>query len=69
MISFHFFGLWLQNTEWTVVINHEKIDREDEEKEERHPEAPRFGGFFSLTFPSGSQITYLVSERLSWCII
>lgn len=59
-------------TELTVVINHKKRDGEDEEKEKntsRRP--PPLSGvfFFSLTSPSGSQITHLVSERLSWCII
>lgn len=58
----------LQNTELTVVINHEKMDREDEERK-KDIQKPPFLVVFSLTFPSGSKITHLVSERLSWCII
>lgn len=53
----------------TIAIKHKKMDREEEEKEEGHledPNPPFFWCYFSLTFPSGSQITHLVSERLSW---
>ena len=41
----------LQNTELTVVTNHKKMDKGDEEKEERHLEAPFLGSsFFNVSF-------------------
>ena len=67
-ISFCLCEVWLQNTELTVVINHEKTNREDEKKETSRNSFLEVD-IFSLTFPSGNQITHLVSERLSWRII
>lgn len=49
--SLHLFGIWLQNTKLIVVINHKKMDRENEEKKDISKSLPPFlVGFFFFNF-------------------
>lgn len=54
---------------WSLSLIIRWTERMRKRKISQSPFPLFWWGFFSLTFPSGSQITHLVSESLSWCII